>query len=308
MSSYGSFVAQRVLAALVTVLLAVTLAFGLARVAGDPVRQILGETATPQQIAEKREELGLDRSIPAQYVTFIGDIATGNFGRSLQYNEANLSLIGDRIGASLKLVVAGMVLGFVLGFPLGLLAALRRDSIWDRLSVAISMVGQSIPAFWLGLMLVLVFAVTLGWFPAGQDGGLDHLVLPAIAMATVPLAQVARITRSTALEVLTQDYVSAAKARGFGTKRVILRHVIRGTALPLITLLGLLAGLLFSGAVTIEIVFGWPGLGSLVANAIEFRDFTMIQAFVVLGAVVFVAINLVVDLLYGFIDPRVRVA
>lgn len=306
--SLVKFILPKLAAALITMVLAVTIAFFLARVAGDPVRNILGTFATDEQVAAKRAELGLDRSLLEQYVSYVGGLLRGDLGTSLRYNRSNWEVISSRFPASIQLTLAAVVIANLIGLPLGVLAALKENTIWDRFSVTVSLLGQSVPLFWIGLVLILVFSVNLGWFPAGQSGTWRHLVLPAVTLSFFPMARIARITRSSLSEVLDEGYVTAARARGLRESTVIVSHALRNAALPVITIIGLQAGTLLSAAVTVEFVFAWPGLGTLAVQSVSFRDFPLVQALVVVGALTFVVINLVVDLLYGLIDPRIREA
>lgn len=300
------FVVPKLVAAAATLLLAVTIAFFLARLSGDPVRNILGTFASEEQVAAKRAELGLDDPLLRQYLDYLGSLLRGDFGDSLQYSRSNWEVISSRIWASVQLTFVALVIAILAGLPLGVIAALKENTIWDRIAVTISLVGQSFPLFWIGLIFILVFSVNLGWFPAGQSGTWKHLVLPAVTLSFFPMARIARITRSSLTEVLEEGYITSARARGLGESTVIATHALRNAALPVVTIIGLQAGTLLSAAVTVEFVFAWPGLGTLAVNAVAFRDFTLVQALVAFGAFTFVVINLAVDLLYGFIDPRIR--
>jgi peptide/nickel transport system permease protein len=304
--NFMRFLLPKLAAALVTLLIAVTLAFLLARLSGDPVRSILGPLAPEEQVAIKRAELGLDKSLIQQYVTYLGDLIRGDLGMSLRYNRSNWEVIWSRFPASMQLTIAAVAIAIVIGIPLGIIAALKENTIWDRLSVVASMTGQSLPLFWIGLMFILLFSVTLGWFPAGQSGTWKHLVLPAVTLSFFPMARISRLTRSAMTEVLDEGYVTAARARGLSETKVVVLHALRNAALPVITIIGLQAGALLSGAVTVEFVFAWPGLGTLATQAVAFRDFPLVQAVVIMGALVFVVINLAVDLIYGLVDPRIR--
>lgn len=297
---------SKVGSALATLWVAVTIAFFLARGSGDPARQILGGTASQSQIDALRAQLGLNRSLLSQYVHFLGDLVTFNLGTSLRYGQSNAELIGSRLPASIELAVLAIVIAVVVGVPLGILAALREGSLVDRIASAVALIGQSVPLFWLGLMLVLLFAVKLGWFPAGERNSLSSLILPAVTLSTLPMAQIARLTRSSMGEVLTEGFVSAARARGLAGWRIVLVHALRSAALPVVTIIGLQVGMLLSGAVTVEYVFAWPGLGTLATQAVQARDYTLVQAIVVVGALAFVVINLIVDIIYGLVDPRIR--
>lgn len=270
------------------------------------MRNLLGPQATRADVAKERAELGLNRPLFVQVVSEIGDVARGNFGTSLQYDRSNLQLIRSRLPYSAELMVTALLFATLLGVPLGVLAAVRENSWIDRVSMAGALFGQSVPLYWLGMLTVLVFAVDLRWFPAGYAGGVSHLVLPTVVLATFSLGAIARLTRSSMTQVLDEPYILAARAHGLHGGRVVFRHALRTAALPVVTMIGLQAGALISGVVTIEIVFAWPGLGSLAVNAVSFRDFPLVQAIVIFGAIVFVAINFTVDVLYGLLDPRVR--
>jgi peptide/nickel transport system permease protein len=300
------FLASKALQGLATLLIAVSIAFLLARGTGDPVREMLGDLASQQQVAALQAQLGLDRSIGLQYVAFLKDLVIFDLGESLRYGTSNLDLILSRLPASALLAAAAMLLAVVAGVPLGIWAALKEGRLADRVASTIALTGQSIPLFWLGLMLILFFAVGLGWLPAGQYTGFRSLILPAVTLSTLPMAQIARLTRSGMTEILGETFVSASHARGITRWRIVLVHAFRNACLPVITIIGLQAGTLLSGAITVEFVFAWPGLGTLATQAVQTRDFSLIQAIVVFGAVVFVVINLLVDLLYGILDPRIR--
>ena len=297
---------KKILGGLVTLLLAATLSFFISRLAGDPTVQMLGLSATPDQIAELRAQLGFDQPILTQYSTFIGDIVQFDLGNSLYAGQSNVSLIQSRIWASVQLTTLAVALGVLLGIPMGVYAAAREGKIADRVISSLAIVGQSIPVFWLGLMLVLFFAIKLSWLPAGLAGGWQNLVLPSVTLATIPLARVARLTRAAMTNTLEDQYIIAAKARGLSRKRVLFVHALKNASLPVVTLIGLQIGTLLSGAITVETVFAWPGLGTLATQAVRSRDITLVQAMVVFGAAAFIVINLLVDLLYGFLDPRVK--
>jgi peptide/nickel transport system permease protein len=297
---------KKIVGGLVTLLLAATLSFFISRLAGDPTIQMLGLSATPEQIAELKAQLGFDKPILTQYSTFIGDIVQFDLGNSLYAGQSNVSLIQSRIWASVQLTTLAVALGVLLGIPMGVYAAAREGKIVDRVISALAIVGQSIPVFWLGLMLVLFFAIKLSWLPAGLAGGWQNLVLPSVTLATIPLARVARLTRAAMTNTLEDQYIIAAKARGLSRKRVLFVHALKNASLPVVTLIGLQIGTLLSGAITVETVFAWPGLGTLATQAVRSRDITLVQAMVVFGAAAFIVINLLVDLLYGFLDPRVK--
>lgn len=300
------FLARKAGGALVTFTLALTLAFLLSRLSGDPTGNILGPFATPDQFDALRRQLGLDDSLPVQFLDYMRGAFTADFGDSLQYQQDNLSLILERLPNTLVLLGLAMLIALALGVPLGVLAATKEGSVWDRLASTVALLGQSMPVFWLGLMLILVFAVNLGLLPAGQTGGFDHVILPAVTLALFPLAQIARLTRATMAEVLREPYIEAARARGLATRRIIGVHALRNASLPVITITALQMGLLLSGAVAVEYVYNYSGFGLLAIQAVEFRDFTLVQAVVVVGVLAFVLLNLIVDVLYAVIDPRIR--
>ena len=300
------FLARKLGGALVTFVLALTLAFLLSRLSGDPTVNILGPFAQPEQFDELRARLGLDDPLPVQFLDYLTSAFTADFGASLQYGQENTSLILERLPNTLILLAVAMTLAIAIGVPLGVLAAVKEGSAWDRLASTTALVGQSVPVFWLGLMLILVFAVNLGLLPAGQDGGPDHVVLPAVTLALFPLAQIARLTRATMAEVLREPYIDAARARGLAARRIIGQHALRNASLPVVTITALQAGLLLSGAVAVEYIYNYSGFGLLAIQAVEFRDFMLVQAVVVFGVLAFVLLNLLVDVLYAVIDPRIR--
>lgn len=300
------FLARKLGGALVTFVLALTFAFLLSRLSGDPTVNILGPFAQPEQFDELRARLGLDDPLPVQFLDYLTSAFTADFGASLQYGQENTSLILERLPNTLILLAVAMTLAIAIGVPLGVLAAVKEGSAWDRLASTTALVGQSVPVFWLGLMLILVFAVNLGLLPAGQDGGPAHVVLPAVTLALFPLAQIARLTRATMAEVLREPYIDAARARGLAARRIIGLHALRNASLPVVTITALQAGLLLSGAVAVEYIYNYSGFGLLAIQAVEFRDFTLVQAVVVFGVLAFVLLNLLVDVLYAVIDPRIR--
>ncbi len=303
-----AYIARR-LVALVAVLVGVSIIiFAILKfVPGDPARLVAGMDASEADVQNIRHQLGLDRPVYIQYLTFVGNALHGNFGRStrsLQPVSAELKL---RLPATIELAVAAMLLATVFGVVLGVIAAVRPYSIWDNLSSFLAISGVSMPTFWLGLMLILIFSVTLRWFPVSGRGGLRHLVLPALTLAATSSAIIARQTRSDMLDVLHQDYVRTARAKGLTEQGVIFRHALRNALIPTTTIVGLQFGYLLGGAVITETVFAWPGVGRLLVDGIKFRDFPVVQATVIVLATIFVFVNLGVDLLYMVLDPRIKV-
>ncbi|MBM7517486.1 ABC transporter permease [Nocardioides nitrophenolicus] len=299
-------VGSRVGALFASLLIALTLAFALGRLSGDPTATILGPMAPQEQRDALRHELGLDRSLIVQYLDYLKGVFTGDLGTSLQFYQPNSTMIFDRLPYTLQLVAAGMALALLIGIPLGVLAATREGTWWDRGASTLALLGQSVPVFWLGMMLVVLFAVKLGWLPAGQSGSLRHLILPAVTMSLYPMAHIARLTRASMSEALGEPFIDSARARGISRTRVVWRHAFKNAMMPILTIVVLQTGILLSGAVAVEYVYSWPGLGQLALQAIQFRDFPLVQAIVGFGALVFVFLNLLVDVIHSVVDPRVR--
>ncbi|MEU7619612.1 ABC transporter permease [Micromonospora rifamycinica] len=289
-----------------SLLIALSLAFLLGRLSGDPTATILGPMAPPEQREALRQQLGLDLPVAVQYLDYLKGVLTGDLGQSLQFYQSNTSMIADRLPFTLQLVGAGMALALLVGIPLGVLAATREGTWWDRAASTLALLGQSVPVFWFGMMLVVLFAVKLGWLPAGQSGSPKHLILPALTMSVYPMAHIARLTRASMSDALAEPYIDSARARGISTRRVVWRHAFTNAMMPILTIVVLQTGILLSGAVAVEYVYSWPGLGQLALQAIQFRDFPLVQAIVVFGALVFVVLNLLVDVLHSIVDPRVR--
>ena len=291
---------------LVTLLIAVSGTFFLVHGTGSPADEILGTSATAERVDALNHELGLDRPLIAQYAEFLGQLVRGDLGKSLRYGESNSTLILERLPATIQLAAVALAVALLIGVPLGTVAAMREGQFVDRLVSAVSLLGVSVPIFWLGLMAILFFAVHLGWLPAGQRDGWNSVVLPGLTLSTLPLAQIARLTRASVAETFREQFITASRALGLSTWSIVVNHALRNSAIPVLTIFGLQTGLLLSGAVTIEYVFAWPGLGTLATQAVQSRDFTLIQAVVVVGVTIFVITNLVIDVLYGVIDPRIR--
>jgi peptide/nickel transport system permease protein len=305
-----SFLLRRFLHALVVVWGVVTFVFFLVRLTGDPAAFLVDPTATQAEIEHTRRLLGLDRPLGVQYADFVLAIGRGDFGQSIRDRRPAFRVVMEHLWpATAVLAAAALVLSTVAAIPLGVLSATHRGGWMDHASRLASLFLQSMPAFWLGIMLILLFAVELGGLlPAYGSGTVRHLILPAVTLAAAPLAQNVRLIRSGMLEVLGEDYVRTARAKGLAERGVIYRHALRNAALPVLTVTGLSLGFMLSGAIIIETVFSWPGLGRLIVQAVPGRDFPVIQAGVLVFAVIFVVVNLVVDLLYTVLDPRVRLS
>jgi peptide/nickel transport system permease protein len=303
-----AFLLRRLVHAAFVIWGVVTVVFFLVRLTGDPTPFLVDQSATQEEIAHTRRLLGLDRPLWAQYVDFLAAAPRGDFGLSIREKRPAMTMVLEHFWpATVELAVAALVLSTALAIPLGVVSATHRSGAADHLSRMASLLLQSMPSFWLGLMLILLFAVHLGGLlPAYGWGTPRHLVLPALTLAAAPLAQNVRLIRAGMLEVLQEDYVRTARAKGLGEPLVVYRHAFRNAALPFITVTGLSLGFMLSGAIIIETVFSWPGMGRLIVQAVPARDFPVIQAGVFVFAVAFVAINLAIDVLYTIVDPRVR--
>ena len=284
----------------------VTLVFAALRMSGDPASTMLPGDASVDELRDLRHALGLDQPLYVQYLRFLVGAVTGDFGTSLRHQEPAMALVMERLPATLELAFAALLLSVAVGVPLGILAALHRGRTADVLAMAFAVVGQATPYFWMGIMLILVFAVELGWVPTSGRGGIERLVLPAITLGTHFMAVLARLTRTSMLEILGQNYVTTARAKGLTERAVVLVHALKNAAVPVVTLIGLQFGTLLGGAVVTETIFAWPGVGRLAVQSIFVRDYPVVQAGVFVLALTFVGINLLVDLLYGWLDPRTR--
>lgn len=302
----GTFVARRLLES-VTVLVGVSfLAFAVLFLSGDPTYLMIPENYTRQQIAEFRHQMGFDRPWYVQYGDFLARAVRGDFGVSLRSQLPALPLVMERMPATLELAVAAMLLSLAVAVPTGIIAATHRRTVVDSASMVGSLVGQSAPGFWIGLVLILVFGVNLRWLPVSGRGGLSHLVLPGVTLAMYSMGRNARVVRASMLDALGHDFIRTAYAKGASRLAVLCRHALRNALLPIVTLVGLDFGVLLGGAIITETVFAWPGVGRLVVNAIYEKDFPIVEAAVILIAAIFVLLNLVVDLAYGYLDPRIR--
>jgi peptide/nickel transport system permease protein len=331
------YIAKRLLN-LIPVLLGITLLVFtfLHLIPGDPAVVLAGEQAKPEQIAALREQLGLNQPLPLQYLIFLWNLVRLNFGTSIISGVTIADEIKIRWPATFELSVAAMLIAIIIGIPAGILAAVRKNSILDNLTMSASLFGVSLPVYWLGLLLIYLFAVNLNWLPPSGRLSIDvgfnfqpitgfyildallqgnfkalqdvlaHLILPALTLGTIPLAILARITRSAMLEVLSQDYIRTARAKGLLERWVIFKHALKNALLPVVTIIGLQFGTLLSGAILTETIFSWPGIGSWIYEGILARDYPVVQGGVVFVAVTFVLVNLLVDLSYAFLDPRIQ--
>ena len=284
----------------------VTLVFFIQRLTGDPVLLLVPETATQQDIEAMRRTLGLDRALWVQYIDFLGDMLRLDLGRSYVQNAPVWDILLSRIPRTLQLAGGALAVAVLIGLPLGLIMALTQGRAISKAIMGVVLAFQSLPTFWSGIMMILLFGVVLKWLPSSGTGTLAHLVMPSIALGLLSLATYARITRASVLDELSRDYVRSARARGAGTGRLVRRHLMRNAAVPVISITALELSQLLAGAVIVETVFAWPGLGLLTVQSIASRDFMVVQAVVLLGAFVTIAANLAADILYTVVDPRVR--
>jgi len=300
------FVVRRLLVTILMLFLVALTVFMLGHLTGDPVRLMVPDTATEEDIATLRQTLGLDRPLPIQFGDFLIHAVQGDLGSSLRYRQPALTLVIERMPATAELSLAAMLIALVVAIPAGLISARKRGSWADALTSVISVVGQSMPAFWIGIMLIIIFAVQLRLLPATGRGETFSLVLPAITLGLWPMARIARVLRSSMLEVMHEDYVRTAYAKGLADKTVLVRHQMRNALIPVVTVTALTFGSILGGTVITESVFAWPGVGRLALEAIYNRDFPLMQATVLVVASIFVVINFILDLLYVWLDPRIR--
>jgi ABC-type dipeptide/oligopeptide/nickel transport system permease component len=300
------FVVRRLVHTALVALGVVTLVFVALRLSGDPASTMLPGDASVDELRALRHTLGLDQPLTTQYVSFLWSAVRGDFGESFRHQQPAFGLVLERLPATLELAFAALLLAVVVALPLGILAALHRGRLLDVVAMGLAVVGQATPYFWMGIMLILVVSVDLGWLPTSGRGGWQRLILPAITLGTHFAAVLARLTRTSMLEVLGQNFVTTARAKGLAERRVILAHALKNAAVPVVTLIGLQFGTLLGGAVVTETIFAWPGVGRLAVQSVFVRDYPVVQAGVLVLALAFVAINLLVDLLYGVLDPRIR--
>jgi peptide/nickel transport system permease protein len=302
------YLIRRLLLTIPVLLGVATLVFSLIHfIPGDPAQAMLGEGAAPEDVAQLRVRLGLDRPLLVQYGSFLQGLVRGDLGVSLRNDQPVLQQILERMPATAELAFASMAVAVLIALPLGIIAAVWRGTAVDFGAMTLSLVGISVPNFWLGPLLAIVFAVELGWLPVGGRGTLAHLVLPAVTLGAALAAILARMTRASLLEELREPYVLAARAKGVSRTRAVLHHAFRNSLIPIVTILGLQFGVVLTGAVITETIFAWPGIGRLLIQSISFRDYPTVQGCVLLIAVTYVGVNLLTDLTYGFLDPRIRV-
>lgn len=297
---------RRVIVSVFVVLGMVTLVFFLVRVSGDPTVLYLPENATQQDIENMRQRLGFDKPVYVQYADFIWRfLSEGDLGDSFRYSQPALPLVLERLPATLKLGGLAFVIALGVAIPTGIISAVYRNSLLDAVARVFALLGECLPVFWFGILLIILFSVRLPWFPSSGYGGIKYLILPGVTLGMHSMGVIMRLTRSSMIEVLNNDYIRTANAKGLSGRAVILRHALKNASLPVVTIVGLRVGYLLSGAVLTEFVFAYPGMGRLAVQAIYERDFAVVQAFVVVVGVLIVIVNFLTDLVYSFLDPRI---
>lgn len=300
------FVAIKLLRGLITLCLAVTFVFIVLRASGDPVQRMIGDEVPAEVIQNYKVMWGLDRPLPEQFLLYLAGAAQGNFGISFRDNRPALDIIMERVPATLLLGLSAFFVSLLFGIPAGIIAALRQGSWIDRATMGFTILGHSLPSFFLGIMMILVFSMTLRWLPSSGIGTFGHLLMPALTLGTGAAGAIARFTRSSLLEVLNQPFIRTAWAKGLSRRERVLRHALPNAAIPVVTVIGLRLGGLVGGAVVVETVFAWPGVGQLLVNAVTLRDLAVVQGIVLMVALTMVVTNLIVDMTYGWLDPRIE--
>jgi peptide/nickel transport system permease protein len=300
------FLLNRLLQGLISIVGASIVIFLISRLSGDPVQILLPSDATPQMIAETKRNLGLDLPLWRQYLIFAWNALGGDFGRSYRWQMPALRLILDRLPATIELAICGLIFSIAIAVPVGVLSAVRPGGWTDRFGRIFAMLGQAMPAFWVGLLLILFFAVQLNWLPAFGYGGFSHIIMPAVALGWYPVAAQTRIVRSAMLDVLDSDHIRLSRALGTPERLIVWKYALRNAAVPLLTMLGVYFAAMLGGAFVVETIFAWPGVGRTVVEAVFSRDFPVVQAGVLFTSILFVLSNLLVDLTYGIVDPRIR--
>ena len=301
------YLIRRLLLTIPVLLGVATLVFALIHlVPGDPAQAMLGEAAPQAEVLKLRHSLGLDRPLLTQYRTFLTGLAHGDLGTSFRYNAPVTTQIREKFPNTAILAIAAMVFAILFAIPLGVLAAVYRGTLIDHVAMTMALAGISMPNFWLGPLLAILFAVRLGWLPVSGTGGFSHLILPAVTLGAALSAILARMTRASLLEELRELYVLAARARGLSGMRAVVRHAFRNSLIPIVTIIGLQFGAVLTGTIITETIFAWPGIGRLLIQAISFRDYPLVQGCILFISVTYVTMNLLTDLTYGFLDPRIR--
>lgn len=300
------FLIRRLIQTIIVVFLALTVVFFLIRLSGDPTALMLPADTPPEQYEEFRKLHGFDQPLIVQYVQFINKAIQGDFGESLRMKDSALGLVLERIPATFQLAFSALFLSIIIAIPIGVISAYKQNSIIDRIGVGFTIFGQAVPNFWLGLILIYIFSVSFNLFPSGGGGSILHLILPMIALAQHSVAKFARFTRSTMLDILRKDYIRTAKASGTPVAKILMKYALRNALIPIITLISLELGALLGGAVIVEVVFSWPGLGRMMMESLLNRDFPVVLAGVFFIAVIYSVINFLTDMLYAIVNPQIR--
>jgi peptide/nickel transport system permease protein len=301
------YIARRVFQSVLAILAMSLIVFSLARISGNPLDVMLPLEATPEDYQRVSQHWGLDKPLVTQYFIFLGKALGGDFGNSWKWpGYSAMGLVWERLPATLQLAGFALLISVLLALPIGVLAAVMKGTVWDSVAKVIALLGQSLPAFWLGIVLMWIFAVHLGWFPTSGRGGLQHMILPAITLGWFQVAALMRLVRSSMLEVLDSEFVKLTRIKGLSEWKVVWKHCLRNAAIAPLTFFAIIAGVLMTGAVVTESVFSWPGTGLLVVDAVRARDFQVVQAVVIVFAGIFILTNLLVDILYAYLDPRIR--
>ncbi|MBI4252114.1 MAG: ABC transporter permease [Candidatus Tectomicrobia bacterium] len=302
----GAYLVRRAIRAVLVIAGVSFISFVVLFLSGDPTDILVGEDWTREEVQRLRHDMGLDKPWLVQYALYAGRAVRGDFGESLRYRRPAFDLIAERLPATLELARVALFLSNILALPVGVLSAVKRGSLYDQGGMVFALVGQAMPVFWLGLMLILIFGVDLGWLPVSGRGTLAHLALPALSLATYSIARNTRVIRGSMLDVLKNEYITTARAKGLSEWIVVHLHALRNAMIPVVTIIGLEFGHLLGGAVIVETIFAWPGIGRLMIQAVYAKDFPLVQASVTITALIFVSLNFIVDLLYSVLDPRVR--
>jgi len=302
-----TYFVRRLLQSLIVLLGVSFVVFFILHLTGDPALVLLPPDASPEDVRRFREAMGFNDPFFVQYGRFLGGALRGDFGQSIRHGESAFHLVAERMPATFELAGAALLLALVLSIPAGIISAVRRNTVLDYFSTVVALLGQSMPTFWLGIMLILLFSVQFHLLPSSGRGTLEHLILPAVTLGLFTTARITRLTRSGMLEVLGQDYIRTARAKGVSNPPVVWKHALKNAAIPIVTIVGIELGTLLGGSVITETIFAWPGLGRLTVQALLNRDFPVVLAAVSLTSVIYTLTNLLVDLLYGWLDPRVRV-
>jgi len=302
------FILRRLFLSIFVVAGVTVVVFMVVRLSGDPTALMISADASAEDVAKLRRDLGFDRPLLVQFGDFAAGAVRGDFGDSLRYREPAFGLVLDRLSATVQLTVASLAIAVVVAVPAGIISAVKRNTMWDRLAMLFALFGQSMPVFWFGILLILIVSVQLQLLPSSGSGSIQHLILPALTLGLYSTARITRLVRSEMIETISQDFVRTARAKGLREQAVLFRHALRNALIPVVTVIGIEAGGMLGGAVVTETVFAWPGIGQLAVRSIFNRDYPLIQAVVFTVACIFVVINLVVDILYAFLDPRVKLS